>query len=414
MAEFERAVGELGLAPGDPVPSVRTLAQCSGLAPGTIATAMAALRRRRTVVTRDRSGSVIAMALPSDGPSGVYLPAGTVDLAGGWPDPTLLPELGPVLARLARSDGPRAGYGPPALDPGLEDWWRARLVVPGSSVTVTSGALDAVDRALSTSLRHGDRVAVEDPGYPPLLRVLRAQGLQPVAVSIDDEGFVPAALRAALGAGVEAVVCTPQAQNPTGARLGAPRAAALRRVLRGHDVLVVEDDHLGLLAPEPESLAGTTRRWLVARSVSKALGPDLRVALVAGDADTVSALALRLQAGPGWVSHLLQRVVLALLTDRSTDTVLRRALATYDARRRALLAALAAEGVTAQGASGMNVWVPVADETATCLALADAGYAVAPGSPYRLVSPPAVRVTTAVLDEADAPAVAAAVARAPI
>lgn len=400
------------MAAGDPVPPVRDLARASGLAPGTVATGMAELRRRRAVVTRDRSGSVIAADLGATASGGVYLPAGTIDLASGWPDPTMLPDVGPVLARLARSPDPPAGYGPPALDAGLEAWWRDRLVVPGSSVTVTSGALDAVDRSLAATLRHGDRVAVEDPAYPPLLRVLRAQGLVPVPVPIDDDGFVPAALRAALRRGVEAVVATPQAQNPTGARLSDGRADALRRLLRSHDVLVVEDDHLGLLAPEPASLAGTTRRWLVARSVSKALGPDLRVALVAGDADTVAALAAGVQAGPGWVSHLLQRIVLALLTDASTDVVLRRALATYDARRRTLLTALADEGVVARGASGLNVWVPVVDETATCLALADAGYAVAPGAPYRLATPPAVRITTAALDTADAPAVAAAVARA--
>jgi hypothetical protein len=50
------------------------------------------------------------------------------------------------------------------------------------------------------------------------------------------------------------------------------------------------------------------------------------------------------------------------------------------------------------------------DETATCLALADAGYAVAPGAPYRLAEPPAIRVTTAMLSEDEGPAVAAAVA----
>jgi DNA-binding transcriptional MocR family regulator len=41
------------------------------------------------------------------------------------------------------------------------------------------------------------------------------------------------------------VICTPRAQNPTGASLTRKRAEALREVLARHpQVLVIEDDHL--------------------------------------------------------------------------------------------------------------------------------------------------------------------------
>lgn len=414
MAAIEDDVTRGRRRPGDRLPSVRALAAATGLSPSTVAAALAELRRRGVVVTRDRSGSEIA-SLVDASVDVAYLPEGAVDLLNGGPDPTLLPDLaaalGTVADRLRRSP-PADAYRAGAIEPSLGAWWREHAP-SGSSVTVTSGAFDAVERTLAATLRHGDRVAVEDPGYPPAHRTLRALGLVAVPVAVDPEGPTVDALAAALAAGARAVIVTPRGQNPTGSALSEQRAAALRRLLRRHpDVVLIEDDHLGLLGHDVPTLAGSTERWVLARSVSKALGPDLRVALVAGDAATVSTISTRLRAGPGWVSHLLQSSVHALLSDPGTAGVLDRASRTYRERQVALLDALAAHGVVAVGASGFNVWIPVADETSTCLALADRGFGVAPGAPFRLVSGPGVRVTTARLAAEDAGPVADAIAEA--
>jgi DNA-binding transcriptional MocR family regulator len=399
---------------GERLPSVRSIAASTGLSPTTVAAALAELRRRGVIVTRDRSGSEIAGAVDaSDAPA--YLPEGTVDLLHGGPDPSLLPDLGPALATVAdrlRTAPASDAYRAAAIEPGLEAWWRERAPV-GSSLSVTSGAFDAVERTLTATVRHGDRVAVEDPGYPPALRVLRALGLEAVAMAVDAEGPTVDGLGAALAAGARAVIVTPRGQNPTGAALSERRAGALHRVLRRHrEVVLIEDDHLGLLGDDVPTLAGATDRWVLARSVSKALGPDLRLALVAGDPATISTVALRLRAGPGWVSHLLQATVHAVLGAPDTAEVLDRAEHTYRARRAALLDALRERGVGAVGPSGFNVWIPVADETSTCLALADRGYAVAPGAPFRLTSGPGIRVTTARLHVGDAGPLADAIAAA--
>jgi DNA-binding transcriptional MocR family regulator len=69
--------------------------------------------------------------------------------------------------------------------------------------------------------------------------------------------------------------------------------------------------------------------------------------------------------------------------------------------------------VSASGASGLNVWVPVADETGVVGALLQRGWVVAPGAPYRLApSPPAVRVTIATLTAPEAERLAADLAEA--
>ena len=60
-----------------------------------------------------------------------------------------------------------------------------------------------------------------------------------------------------------------------------------------------------------------------------------------------------------------------------------RASATY-VERRGLLERLAERGVQANGASGLNVWIPVGDETGVVGALLQRGWVVAPGGHYRL------------------------------
>lgn len=400
-ASVEAAVRTGRLVPGDSLPTVRGLADGLGVSPGTVAAAYAALRRRGLVVTAGRRGTRVSGRPPLPAHPVAPRRAGIRDLASGAPDPELLPALGPVLAGLA--PGARLYDEAPNL-PALVELARGQLDrdgVPAGPVAVVSGALDGIERTLVGNTRPGDRVAVEDPGFPPVYDLLAALGLSPEPVRLDRDGLVPADLERALAARAVALVVTPRAQNPTGAALGPERAAELADVLDRHpDVLVVEDDHAGQVAGAPyRTLAVGRGRWAVVRSVSKALGPDLRLAVLGGDHDTVARVEGRQLLGPGWVSHLLQATVAALWADAATGRLLERAAAAYAARRGTLLAALAGHGIAAMGDSGLNVWVPVPEEARAATALLDAGWAVAAGERYRLRSPAAVRVTVATMRE---------------
>jgi DNA-binding transcriptional MocR family regulator len=89
---------------------------------------------------------------------------------------------------------------------------------------------------------------------------------------------------------------------------------------------------------------------------------------------------------------------------------LRRAAAVYTERRESLLRALGRRGIEAHGQSGLNVWIPVREETAVVGSLAAAGWGVRAGERYRLKSAPAIRVTTAALRREDAERLSAALA----
>ncbi|MFF9375327.1 aminotransferase class I/II-fold pyridoxal phosphate-dependent enzyme [Streptomyces griseoluteus] len=416
-ASVEHAVGSGELLPGQPLPPMRELAARLDVNPNTVAAAYRTLRERGVIETAGRRGSRIRPRPATTGRDElrVDVPEGARDLSTGNPDPALLPALGPAFAEAAaRVDRAPALYGDDPADPDLVRAARSALDtdgVPAGPLTLTSGSLDAIERVLAAHLRPGDAVAVEDPGWGSVLDLIPALGLRVVPVGVDDEGPLPGELDAALRSGARALVVTTRAQNPTGASVSAGRARELRAVLRRHPgAVLIEDDHgHGFVDLPAHPLAGATPHWAFVRSVSKAYGPDLRLAVLAGDTRTVDLVRGRQRLGPGWVSHLLQRAVVRLWADGAGGP---RVAASYSTRRGRLLDALAERGVPAHGRSGMNVWVPVPDETGAVARLLQSGWAVAPGARFRLNSPPAIRITVSPLAEEDVVPLAEAVAAA--
>lgn len=417
-ASVEAGVGAGALAPGTLLPPMRELAARLGVNPNTVAAAYRTLRERGVIETDGRRGSRVRTR-PSSAPRDALhteVPEGVRDLTDGNPDVALLPPLdGPLAAAARRYAREPALYGQDPVAPELARLARAGLDadgVPDGPIALTSGALDAIERVLAAHLRPGDAVAVEDPGWGSVLDLAPALGLRVLPVAVDDDGPRTDALARALEAGARALVVTSRAQNPTGAAVSAERAAELRALLADHpEVLVIDDDHgHGFVDLPLHPLGGVTRHWALVRSTAKAYGPDLRLAVLTGDAVTLDRVRGRQRLGPGWVSRLLQYAVVELWSSGAVD---REAVArSYAERRNALVAALRERGVAAHGRSGMNVWVPVADETGTVTRLLAAGWAVAAGARFRVESGPGVRLTVSQLRPSEVAGLADAVAAA--
>ncbi len=411
-------MGDGGLEPGQLLPPMRELADRLGVNPNTVAAAYRTLRERGVIETSGRRGSRIRPKPATTAREAIRVdaPPGVRNVSQGNPDPRLLPALADAFAAAAaQGDKEPVLYGEDAVDADLARHARVAFDadgVPDGPVAVTSGSLDAIERVLAAHLKPGDAVAVEDPGWGSLLDLVSALGLRAVPVGVDDEGPLPADVERALAGGARAAIVTDRAQNPTGAAVGTARARALREVFAAHeDVLLIEDDHgHGIVDLPLHPLAGVTRSWALVRSTAKAYGPDLRLAVLTGDRVTVDRLQGRQRLGPGWVSLVQQRAVVRLWASGAVDA--RVVAASYGRRRDALIVALAERGIPAYGRSGMNVWIPVPDETGAVARLLHSGWAVAPGARFRLSAPPGVRITVAALADEDVPVVAEAVAAA--
>ena len=438
------------VSPGEALPPVRELAERLGVNPNTVAAAYRALRDRGTVETRGRAGTRVRERPGTSARQRSYaLPDGVRDLTSGEPDPALLPQLAPpqridvshyryvgstesvleeqLRLRLARHFGaepdlPGAKADEPheagkadkadVADLADEASTAAAELIAQSKLVPVFGALDGIDRLLATHTRPGDKVAVEDPCWGNLLDLLASRGLSLQPMRVDDEGPDPVDLRAALAAGASVVIVTTRAQNPYGAVVSPRRASMLRSVLAAHpEVLTIDDDHgADLTHGVPRVLCGATRQWAYLYSASKAYGPDLRIAAMVGDADSTDRVMGQLQHTSRRVPGVMQELWAAALADERHDAVVARAAEAYAESRVALISELACRGIEAHGETGLNIWIPVPDEAAAATGLLARGWAVAPGSWFRVRSGPGVRVTIAGLRPEETARLADAVA----
>jgi len=410
-AALGRLISSGRLAPGERLPTVRELAAALGVSPATVSHAWQALSSAGLIVSRGRSGTFVRAAAPPWLPARTQSLAGhgsdlRIDLSRGTPDPAMLPALGPALSRVSqRAMTPSYQAEPviPELLSVLTDSWP----YPCESITVVDGALDAISRSLEQVARFGDRVIVEDPGFPPFFDLLDQMGIERLPVAVDEEGIVPASFQAALAFSPAAVILQPRAHNPTGASMSSARAAELARLLgastRAAHTVVIEDDHSGAISTAPDVSLG---RWLPdrvlhVRSYSKSHGPDLRIAALGGPSALVDRIVARRMLGPGWTSRMLQTILHELLTDGASMALVFEARHVYFARQKALADALTGLGLPLARADGINAWVPVADERDAIVRLAATGIRVAGGSPFLATDRPQafIRVTAGALPD---------------
>lgn len=400
------AIGEGELAEGAVLPPIRRVADELALSPSTVGAAWKLLSRAGAIRSEGRRGTVV-LARRGPGPVryrraiGRSLALG-VDLSTGVPDGELLPDLGPAFVNLHRAWTSNSYLDDPII-PGLVDALRADWPYDSEDFAIVDGAMDAVDHVAALTLRFGDLVVVENPSFPPLLDLLEGLGVRVLGVDLDDEGLVTDALTVALDRGPKALFLQPRAHNPTGVSMSEARAMAIASRLSDRDVVIVEDDSAGAIASSAPVSLGT---WLAEktvhiRSFSKSHGPDLRLAALSGPSELMGRLRERRLLGQGWTSRLLQAVLLDLLERPESREEVARARVTYARRRAAVVNALTELGVRVTGGDGLNIWLPVCDETTALLYLASHGIGAAAGSPFvtRQPTQPHLRITVGLVRE---------------
>jgi DNA-binding transcriptional MocR family regulator len=416
-AAVHRLIRAGRLDSGDRLPTVRELAGDLGVSPATVSEAWQALGAVGAIQARGRAGTFVKQTIEPSLPTrylgiGAAPGADGLDLSTGTPDPALLPSLREALERVTtRSLAWTTSYLDDPVLPQLASLLLDTWPFEPTRLTVVDGALDAMSRIVDQVVRLGDRVVMENPGFPPLIDLLERSGAEIVPVGLDDEGIIPGELAAALELAPVAIFLQPRAQNPTGTNMTTGRCRQLAALvaghadLTGHEPWIIEDDHSGDIATGEDVSIGRflPERTIHIRSYSKSHGPDLRIAAVGGAADVIDPLVARRMLGPGWTSRLLQAVLVELLTDPASVAAVLRARTAYAVRSLALRAGLAGHGITSSMGDGINAWVKVADERSALITLAARGVRVAPGTPFEITPTRGhhVRVTTGLLDEDD-------------
>ncbi len=404
-AAVGRMITRGDLAVGTRLPTVRELSKSLGVSPTTVSEAWQTLTSVGAIDARGRQGTFVRQPTGpgsprryrrvTEGPGHFAL-----DLSTGTPPSALLPDLGPVVAKVSRQSLTSSYLDNPVL-PELEARLHAGWPFRAEALTVVDGAMDALDRVAQVVVRLGDRVLVEHPTFPPLLDLLDELGAEVIGVDLDDEGPVVAQVVEALRQQPVAVFLQPRAHNPTGVTTTGRRMKALAAELAKTKAIVIEDDHSGDIATGALVSIGSAlpQRTVHIRSYSKSHGPDLRLAAVGGAGDVVTAVANRRLLGPGWSSRILQAVLLEMLDDQPTIVAVASARAEYARRRQLVAEVLESRDVGVTGTDGINLWMAVADERSALVTLAVQGIGAAPGEPFQVRRDAAhLRVTVGLIE----------------
>lgn len=381
------------------LPPERELATALGTSRTTVAAAYDVLRSSGHAASRRGSGTWTT--LPAGGehvPAWAPEPAprGVLDLAHAAPSapPQLHAAFAAALDELPRHL-PGTGYdyrGLPELRARVADRFTARgLPTDPEQILVTAGALQGLRLALMVSAGPGDRVLVEQPGYPSGLDVVADLGARPVPVPLDPvAGWDVRGLGAAVRqTAPRAAYLMPDYQNPTGQLMDDEDRARTARLLdRAHTIAVVDETiaELGLdTAPVVTPFAAFSTSALTVGSASKLVWGGLRIGWVRGDRGTIARLA-GLRARQDLAGPVLEQLACAhLLAD--VEPVLAHRVAELRAGRD-LLARLLRQHLPGwrwqPPAGGQVLWcaLPAPRSAALVVAAAELGVRVTAGSRF--------------------------------
>ena len=375
--QLRAAILDGRLAPGAALPSSRALAAELGVARNTVVGAFDLLVAEGYVLPRRGARAVVAdlHARSAERGPAVATPVEDPRLAPFWRTPFLGANPVRVLpANNFRLGVPDHRHFPHALwrkltSRALRDFSRQPFAYPPSEgipelragvarhvafaravactaedIVVTSGAQQAFDLIARLLVTPGvTRVAVEEPGYPPVRAAFAAAGARLVPIPVDDEGLCVDALPD----DVQVVSVTPSHQSPTGAALSLRRRMALLAFARSRGAVVVEDDYDGecRFGGRPlDALQTLDRDALVfyVGTFSKSLFPALRKGFIVAPAWARTPLVAVKHCADSHSDAVMQSVLAMFIREGHLARHVRRMRAVYAPRRAALLAGFAA------------------------------------------------------------------------
>ena len=414
LAAAIRAAVERGeIRAGERLPSERVLAARLALSRTTVVSAYEALRRDRSIESRQGSGTRVRGApsrppalLVREDPSGSFRrhpvwrsfmegPGGTIEFLGAHlPAPDLLAREGArieekSLRELAR--GP--GYLPTGL-PALRQAIARHLTASGletgeDQVLVTHGAQQAIGLAGALLVERGEAVVVEDPTYLGSIDIFAGQGARLFTVPVGSDAAWIAKLRETIARSAPRLVyLMPTFQNPTGAVMSEPCRRAIARLSRELQLPIVEDNTLADLSlagrpPAPIAAFDSAAPVLTVGSLSKLFWGGLRIGWIRASEEILLRMTrLKIMADLGG-SLIGQLVAVRLLVEAERVRAMRR----REMRERLdrltrLLSRHLPDWTWVEPAGGLSLWVklPRGDASTFAQVALRHGVAVVPGA----------------------------------
>lgn len=278
-----------------------------------------------------------------------------INLAGGSPDPELIPKekLREAYCEVVDEHGASAFFYPGAG--GLEELvaelekWCGHLNIGGGEIVVTSGAQHAITLLCGALLSPQDEYAHENPTFVETMNPFAYYGGRGIPIPIDGEGMRTDLLEEALRSGrarPKLVYVVPTAHNPSGVSMGLERRKHLAELAERYGFTIVEDDpYRPISEPKPTIYSLTPENVVYVGSLSKALAPGLRIGFVVTRSHALAEKLKDLEQMDFSTSTVNQLVAAKVLSSGYVQARLEEYRRHYQEKREALLRALGERGL---------------------------------------------------------------------
>jgi GntR family transcriptional regulator / MocR family aminotransferase len=364
---YDRICGAIAnglLKPGDRIPSARAMAIELGLARGTVDMAYSLLTAEGYILSRGQAGTIVTPHLKPRRRLSRLPQANSVRTSTFRPDSILPFQMGlPALDAFPRKIWARLGarcvramqpsgmahpsiFGTQALRTEIAAYLQVSRGIncSPSQVFVTSGYRHSLELISHALLNAGDKVWVENPGFPPTRELLSHLSIDTVALPVDAAGLVVSE-GIARAPRARAAVVTPAHQSPMSVSLTLPRRMALLDWATQNESWIIEDDYDGeyryVSRPLP-ALKSLDRdgRVLYTGTFSKVLFPSLRLAYLVVPEAQVERFEEIAQAFAGGSPELTQAIVTAFIQEGHFARHIQRMRKLYAKRRNLTVAGL--------------------------------------------------------------------------
>lgn len=279
---------------------------------------------------------------------------GVISFAGGLPNPISFPqeELLKSMERIVKSYGSNVfQYSITAGLPELRQYIADRYNrIYGMSLTIdniliTTGSQQALDLIGKVLLDKGDGIIVEKPTYLAAIQAFSMQ--QPVfyPVALTEDGLDLEQLEKALQNPVKFIYTIPDFQNPTGLTYSAENRKQIYEILRGREIVLIEDDPYGELRFDGERLpyigAGRLPGSILLGTFSKTVTPGMRTGfIISENTELLKYISIAKEASDLHTNIFSQYLIWDYLENNDLDEHIAKIKALYQRQAQAMMDAM--------------------------------------------------------------------------
>ncbi|WP_027721027.1 PLP-dependent aminotransferase family protein [Maridesulfovibrio zosterae] len=327
-----------------------------------------------------------------------------ISFAGGLPNPELFPvaDLQAAAVKVMEESGPQSlqystteGFQP--LRQFIADRYKEKkgIDVSADEILITSGSQQCLDLLGKVFLNKGDNVIIERPGYLGAIQSFSMFQSNFLTVGLEDDGPDLAELEMVLDQNDSKMFyAVTNFQNPSGLTYSPEKRQGVADLLKGRDVLFVEDDPYGELRFMGEFHKPVVRGYLkddgvLLGSFSKVAAPGFRLGWMVCSGEMRDKMIIAKQASDLHTSTFAQRVIHRYVTDNNLDDHIEKIRQRYGNQREVMVKSIEkffpAEAKVTQPEGGMFLWVTL-PESVSAMELFDEAIknkvAFVPGRPF--------------------------------